>query len=219
VEFPELAARTHGFTRGAPHQVTVAADGSRVLFLRSAGPEDPTDALWTLDLPGGGGSATVEVSEGGALSAVERQVVAGPIDAYAADPLARVAALVHDGRLRRVDLRTGAVTEIVAHASVRDARPDPTGARTVFHPMCGSTSALSRSTVPGHCPQPTVRSPHSTPRSNSTCMPAASRLRVVSPPALTSSRKNHWNSASVKRSPPISSTRSVTRGCAAAPKR
>ena len=37
--------------------------------------------------------------------------------------------------------------------------------------MCGSTGAVSRSTTPGQQPQPAVRSPCSSPASNSTCMP------------------------------------------------
>src|SRR5690242_11644954 len=39
MEYPELAARTRRFSYGAPRAVTVAADGSRVVFLRSAGAE------------------------------------------------------------------------------------------------------------------------------------------------------------------------------------
>ncbi len=131
MEFPELAARTHGFTRGAPHQVTVAVDGSRVLFLRSAGPEDPTDNLWALDLPAEGDEP-----------AAERLVAEGPIDAYAADPLARVVALVTAGRLRRVDLRTGAVTEVAATGPVTDARPDPTGTRISYLSAAGELRVI-----------------------------------------------------------------------------
>ncbi|GAA1840087.1 S9 family peptidase [Asanoa iriomotensis] len=130
MEFPELAARTHLFTRGAPHEVTVAADGSRALFLRSAGPEDPTDSLWALDLPAGG-------------EATERLVAEGPIDAYAADPLARVAALVTDGRLRTVDVRTGAVTEVTTDGPVTDARPDPTGTRIAYLSPSGELRVIN----------------------------------------------------------------------------
>ena len=45
--------------------------------------------------------------------------------------------------------------------------------------------------------------------SNSSWTPAATRLRVVSPPALTRSRKNHWNSPSVRRSPSTSAATSA----------
>src|SRR5690242_21949150 len=50
VDYPELAARTRRFSYGAPRAVTVSPDGARVIFLRSAGPEDPTDALWVFDV-------------------------------------------------------------------------------------------------------------------------------------------------------------------------
>ncbi|RQX59083.1 peptidase S9, partial [Micromonospora chalcea] len=53
MDFPELAARTRRFSHGAPRAVTVSGDGSRVVFLRSAGPEDPADALWLLDIDSG----------------------------------------------------------------------------------------------------------------------------------------------------------------------
>ncbi|GAA3757328.1 prolyl oligopeptidase family serine peptidase [Plantactinospora mayteni] len=53
MDYPELAARTRRFSRGAPRAVTVAGDGSRVLFLRSGGPTDPVDALWLLDVADG----------------------------------------------------------------------------------------------------------------------------------------------------------------------
>lgn len=53
MDFPELAARTRRFSHGAPRAVTVADDGSRVVFLRSAGPEDPADGLWLLDVASG----------------------------------------------------------------------------------------------------------------------------------------------------------------------
>src|SRR3954470_15692150 len=44
VDYPELAARTRRFSYGAPRAVTVSPDGARVIFLRSSGPEDPSDA-------------------------------------------------------------------------------------------------------------------------------------------------------------------------------
>ena len=53
MEYPELAARTRRFTYGAPRGVTVGADGARVVFLRSAGPEDPVDRLYVFDVATG----------------------------------------------------------------------------------------------------------------------------------------------------------------------
>ena len=51
--FPRQHARTQRFTLGAPRNVTVAPDGARVAFLRSAGPEDPVTSLWVLDVASG----------------------------------------------------------------------------------------------------------------------------------------------------------------------
>ena len=57
MEYPELAARTRRFTYGAPRAVTVGADGARVAFLRSGGPEDPIDRLYVFDVATGDGTA------------------------------------------------------------------------------------------------------------------------------------------------------------------
>ena len=48
--FPRQKARTRGFTLGEPRSFEVGADGSRVVFLRSPGGEDPETALWVYDV-------------------------------------------------------------------------------------------------------------------------------------------------------------------------
>jgi len=48
--FPRQQARTQRFTLGAPRNITVSADGERVIFLRSASGSDSTNALWVLDV-------------------------------------------------------------------------------------------------------------------------------------------------------------------------
>ena len=48
--FPRLQARTARFTLGRPRSFTVAADGSRVLFLRSRGGTDRVTCLWSYDV-------------------------------------------------------------------------------------------------------------------------------------------------------------------------
>lgn len=45
-QFPRLKARTLRFSCGAPRSAQAIADGSRVLFLRSEGPEDTVNSLW-----------------------------------------------------------------------------------------------------------------------------------------------------------------------------
>ena len=111
VDYPGLAGRTGHFSYGAPRAVTVGADGARVVFLRSAGPEDPAAALWTFNV----------------ASATERLVAPGPIDTYAVDRDARVAAYAIDGRLWRADLITGEVVRVPTGGPARDPRPDPSG--------------------------------------------------------------------------------------------
>ena len=52
LSFPRQHARTQRFTLGAPRAFTVAPDGSRVVFLRSASGTERAQALWVLDLEG-----------------------------------------------------------------------------------------------------------------------------------------------------------------------
>ena len=51
--FPRRWARTRRFSLGEPRDIKVSADGGRVAFLRSQGPEDPVNCLWVLDVDTG----------------------------------------------------------------------------------------------------------------------------------------------------------------------
>ena len=51
--FPRRWARTRRFSLGEPRDIRVSADGGRVVFLRSQGPEDPLNCLWVLDVDTG----------------------------------------------------------------------------------------------------------------------------------------------------------------------
>src|ERR1039457_3041398 len=53
ISLPAQIVRTRRFTLGVPGQVTVAADGASVLFLRSPAGHDPLTCLWSLDLASG----------------------------------------------------------------------------------------------------------------------------------------------------------------------
>jgi dipeptidyl-peptidase-4 len=142
VDYPELAARTRRFTRGTARAVTVAGDGSRVVFLRSAGPEDPADALWLLDVasaterliadPASLTGTDEPVSPAERAARERRRVRASGIVGYATDPLARVAAFALGGRLYRADLVDGGVVEVAGTGPVLDPRPDPTGERIAY---------------------------------------------------------------------------------------
>src|SRR5262249_35215700 len=106
---------------GTPHAVTISADGTRIVFLRSSGPDDPTDRIWVMDLPDG------SEREIGATSAHP-----GCIEAYATDEAASVAAFTIGGRLYRADLGTGEVTALPSTGYVIDPRPDPAGRRIAY---------------------------------------------------------------------------------------
>ena len=126
VDYPGLAGRTGHFSHGAPHAVTVGADGARVVFLRSAGAEDPDAALWTLTV----------------ATAAERRIAPGPIERYAVDRDARVAAYAREGRLWRADLVSGEVREVPAETPVLDPRPDPEGRGIGYVTRAGGSAAL-----------------------------------------------------------------------------
>ncbi|HTI25106.1 MAG TPA: S9 family peptidase, partial [Kutzneria sp.] len=53
LSFPRQQARTQRFSLGVPRAFTVAPDGSRVLFLRSASGTDRRTGLWSLDVETG----------------------------------------------------------------------------------------------------------------------------------------------------------------------
>ncbi|HEX6870404.1 MAG TPA: prolyl oligopeptidase family serine peptidase [Micromonosporaceae bacterium] len=148
MDYPELAARTRGFKAGEPRAVSVAADGSRVAFLRSSGPDDAADQLWVFDVttrterlvcdPAG----MTEPADADTLPATERalrerlRLSASGIGTFATDPSARVAAFSLAGTLVVADLRAEAeATAVRAYPTpgpVVDPRPDPTGQRVGY---------------------------------------------------------------------------------------
>ncbi|HSL57122.1 MAG TPA: prolyl oligopeptidase family serine peptidase [Acidimicrobiales bacterium] len=125
--FPRRSARTRRFTLGAPRTITVARDGSRVLFLRSGDGEDPVHALWSVDpdtgrerlladpraLLTGAAEADLPAAE---RARRERARESGEgIVAYDADPDARRAVVALGGRLFLVD--TDAATSVELDSS------------------------------------------------------------------------------------------------------
>ncbi|GAA2145808.1 prolyl oligopeptidase family serine peptidase [Kitasatospora kazusensis] len=144
--FLALSTRTGRFSYGAPRAVTIAADGSRLLFLRSTGPEDPVERLWLLDLatqreqlaadpvalaPG----RTGQPSE---LPVLERRLRerlrlwAPGIGSYAATADCATAVFALDGRVFRTDTATGACSELPVAGPAFDPRPDPAGERVAY---------------------------------------------------------------------------------------
>src|SRR5262249_39685268 len=128
--------------------VTVGADGARVAFLRSRGPEHPTDALYVFDVAAGVERLVVDpievlraraaAGDGVEPTAAERALrertrLSGEgIGTFATDPKATVAAFTLGGGLYRADLVTGEVTACAAAAAAIDPRPDPTGQKIAY---------------------------------------------------------------------------------------
>jgi dipeptidyl-peptidase 4 len=141
--FPRRSARTRRFTLGRPRSFSVAADGSRVAFLRSPAGDDPLTGLWVLDVETGterlvADPRTLDGSIEEQLSAVERarreraRETAGGIVSYAPDPALRLASFALSGVLFLADLVTGDVRALPAKAPVFDPRPAPTGEHVAY---------------------------------------------------------------------------------------
>jgi dipeptidyl-peptidase-4 len=143
MEYPELAARTRRFSYGAPRAVSVGADGARIVFLRSGGPDDPADRLYVFDVAQSQERLIADPAElladGDAnLPAEERalrerlRLSASGIGSYATDRNATLAAFTLGGRLFRASLVDGSVREVATAGPVLDPRPDPAGARIAY---------------------------------------------------------------------------------------
>jgi dipeptidyl-peptidase-4 len=143
LSFPRHEARTRRFSLGRPRSLTVADDGSRVVFLRSAGGTDPVNALWVLDVDRGAerlvaDPATLLAAGDDDVPPEERarrermREIGGGIVGYDADGGATKAAFALSGRLFLADLVSGGATELPAAGPVIDPRLDPTGSRVAY---------------------------------------------------------------------------------------
>jgi dipeptidyl-peptidase 4 len=143
LSFPRQQALTAKFTNGAPRSFSVAADGSRVAFVRSPAGDDPRTSLWTLDVEGATERLVADPSAilaGGdeQLSAAERarrertREVGRGIVAYSGDTDLRRAAFALGGRLFVADLVEGGAAELEARGPVMVPELDPTGATVAY---------------------------------------------------------------------------------------
>lgn len=146
--FPRQYARTQRLTLGDPRTVTVAPDGSRVVFARSRAGDDPVNCLWALDVADGlppverliaDPHVLLGVADDTTLSEAERRhrermrEGAAGVTGYAVDARCTTAVFSIGGRLFRSDLRPGGTTVAVAtEGPVFDPRPDPDGRRIAF---------------------------------------------------------------------------------------
>ncbi|MFV0133817.1 prolyl oligopeptidase family serine peptidase [Streptomyces sp. HMX87] len=141
--FPRRHARTQRFTLGAPRSFTVAPDGSRVVFLRSASGTDRASSLWVLDTADGqervaadprallGGAAERLPPEERARRERSREGGAGVVG-YATDSAVELAAFALSGRLFTAELRVGTARELPVRGPVIDPRPSPDGRHVAY---------------------------------------------------------------------------------------
>jgi dipeptidyl-peptidase-4 len=137
--FPRQAARTRGYTLGAPRSFQLSPDGETVIFLRSRGGTDPVTCLWALDVATGDERLVADPADLGMAGAEDDPVEkarrervrerAGGIVAFATDAACTVAAFTLAGVIYLADLRQtgGAVRELATATPAADAQPDPTG--------------------------------------------------------------------------------------------
>ncbi|MFE6872138.1 prolyl oligopeptidase family serine peptidase [Kitasatospora sp. NPDC057692] len=156
-----LSARTGRFSFGAPRAISLHQDGTRLLLLRSSGPEDRFDRLHLLDLATGeereaADPAALAPGRTGAtadLPPVERRLrersrlTAAGIGTYAATPDLAVAVFALDGRLFRTETATGGTTEIPTAGPAFDPRPNATGELVAY--VADDALYVSSAAVPG----------------------------------------------------------------------
>jgi dipeptidyl-peptidase-4 len=143
-EFPRQAARTRNFSLGVPRSLTVAPDGSRVVFLRTRAGDDPVTCLWVLDVGTGierlifDPRSLSDHEDEASLSDAERarrervREQAGGVVAYACDRTVEKAVFSLAGRLFLADLDGGQVRELDTPGPVDDPRLDPSGSRIAY---------------------------------------------------------------------------------------
>lgn len=148
--FPRRWARTRRFSLGEPRDIRVSADGRRVAFLRSQGPEDPVNCLWAMDVARGEERLVFDPRQAGRdsgepdLPAAERvrrervRETGGGVVSYDSDPSLTAAVFALGGSLWRVDLDTGSAAALPARPDAFDPRLSPDGRRVAY----GSGSGL-----------------------------------------------------------------------------
>ncbi|KUL37437.1 peptidase S9 [Streptomyces sp. NRRL F-4489] len=141
--FPRHAARTQRFTLGAPRDISLAPDGTRVVFLRSPSGTDRSHCLQVLD-PGSGKEFTA-ADPRALLAGAEEELPpeerarrertregSGGIVGYAVDAAVELAAFTLSGRLFVSELRAGTTRELPATGPVVDPRPSPDGRHIAY---------------------------------------------------------------------------------------
>ena len=145
--YPRRNAVTRRFTLGAPRDIRVASNGSRVAFLRSDGPEDPVNSLWVYDVES---SEERRVADPAALGADDGDLPpeekarreraresGGGIVAYDADADLTRACFALGGQIGRADLAAGTAELLGTQPGGFDPRLSPDGSAVAY--VCGDS--------------------------------------------------------------------------------
>ncbi len=142
--FPRQEARTRRFTLGVPRAFRVSPDGSRVVYLRTAGGADPVTCLWVLDVASGRERL---VADPRAMHADEEELPpaerarrervreqAGGVVAYATDADVTVAVFSLSGRVYAAGLTEGGAPprQVPTRTPALEPSPDPSGRRLAY---------------------------------------------------------------------------------------
>ena len=136
--FPRRYARTQRFSLGAPRNISVSADGQRLVFLRSEAGDDPINMLWVHDI---GAAAEPRVvadpktlgADDSSLPAAERarrerlRESGGGIVAFSTDRTTSTAVFALAGRLWHTDLSTDVTRELEVTGPVFGPHLDRSG--------------------------------------------------------------------------------------------
>ena len=146
--YPRRSARTRRFTLGVPRDITIAPDGSRVVFLRTRTGSDPVTCLWELDVATGDERLVVDprtIASGsdqhlaeGHLPAEERarreraREQADGIVAYAPDDGLTSVAFALSGALWVTGLASGTARRLETPPGINDPRLSPDGRHVAY---------------------------------------------------------------------------------------
>jgi dipeptidyl-peptidase 4 len=151
--FPQLFARTRRFTLGVPRNLKVVADGSRVVFIRTASGTSAVGSLWAYDVDAGRerqvadpavllGAGQEDLSPQERARRERSRETAAGIVGYATDRAGAIAAFALSSRLWIADLASGGARELPSAGSVIDPKPDPTGRSVAYATADGTLRVI-----------------------------------------------------------------------------
>ena len=166
--YPRRNAVTRRFTLGAPRNIVVGADGARVAFLRSSGPEDPVNGLWVFDVDSAAERPVVDPAVLGADDAgrppeeearrERARESGGGIVAFDTDRDLTTACFALGGQIGRADLVAGTAELLATVPGGFDPRLAPDGSAVAYVADDGLRVIDARAVSYTHLTLPTIYS-------------------------------------------------------------